>query len=196
MLIYALIALIIGFVLDLWWGDPQNFPHLIRLMGKMIAKLEKWLRHLFPTNETGERTAGKILVFLIGITWLLIPLLLVLVAYGLSPWLGLGVEALFCWQLLATKSLMTESGKVYNSLLRGDLPQARQDVAMIVGRDTENLDLAGVTKATVETVAENVADGVVAPLFYLMLGGSCLGALYKAINTMDSMVGYKNAVYL
>ena len=114
----------------------------------------------------------------------------------LSPWLAFAAEALLCYQLLAAKSLRDESDKVYEALKAGDLPGARHAVSMIVGRDTERLDEAGVAKAAVETVAENASDGVIAPLIFLALGGAPLGMLYKAVNTMDSMVGYKNDRYL
>ena len=114
----------------------------------------------------------------------------------LSPWLAFAAEALLCYQLLAAKSLRDESDKVYEALKAGDLPGARRAVSMIVGRDTERLDEAGVAKAAVETVAENASDGVIAPLIFLALGGAPLGMLYKAVNTMDSMVGYKNDRYL
>ncbi len=168
----------------------------MRAVGVLIAALEKLLRRLFPKSPGGELAGGAALVALtIAIPTGLTALLL----WGcglLSPWLAFAAEALLCYQLLAAKSLRDESDKVYEALKAGDLPGARRAVSMIVGRDTERLDEAGVAKAAVETVAENASDGVIAPLIFLALGGAPLGMLYKAVNTMDSMVGYKNDRYL
>ena len=121
-----------------------------------------------------------------------IPLLLLLLAYHIHPVCGLVLETIMCWQLLATKSLKDESMKVYRKLKKHDLQGSRHAVSMIVGRDTEILDETGVTKAAVETVAENTSDGVIAPMFYMAIGGAFLGWMYKSVNTMDSMVAYKN----
>lgn len=117
-------------------------------------------------------------------------------AYHISFYLGLAVESFMCYQILATKSLKVESDRVYQEIQTGDIARARKAVSMIVGRDTQNLTIEGVTKAAVETVAENTSDGVIAPLFYMVIGGALLGFGYKAVNTMDSMVGYKNDRYL
>ena len=117
-------------------------------------------------------------------------------ARRVHPALGFGVQLVWCWQALALRGLADESGKVYDQLAREDLPAARRAVSRIVGRDTQRLSAEGVAKAAVETVAENFSDGVAAPLFYLLIGGAPLGLAYKAINTMDSMVGYKNERYL
>ena len=189
------LALLLGFLLDCFLGDPHSIPHPVVLMGKLISFLEKGLRRLFPKTKAGETAAGGVLWLLTvtlsgGIPWLLLGL-----CGKVSPWLALGVQSLMCWQIIAPRALRDESMKVYAALKTGSLPQARQAVSMIVGRDTEALDEAGVARAAVETVAENTSDGVVAPLFYLALGGAPLGFVYKAVNTMDSMLGYVEPPY-
>lgn len=191
MVMYATLALVLGFGLDLILGDPQGWPHIVRGFGWLIQTLE---RKLYPWEN--KRLGGTVLVFIMGAVSTLLPLGLLILAWQISPWVFVLAESLLCWQLLAVKSLKTESDLVYQTLAAEDLPGARQAVARIVGRDTQSLDEAGVTRAAVETVAENASDGVAAPLFYILLGGSPLGCLYKAVNTMDSMIGYKNERYL
>ena len=188
-------ALLLGFLLDCFLGDPHSIPHPVVLIGKLISFLEKGLRRLFPKTKLGETAAGGVLWLLTvvlsgGIPWLLLGL-----CGKVSPWLALGVQSVMCWQIIAPRALRDESMKVYAALKTGSLPQARQAVSMIVGRDTEALDEAGIARAAVETVAENTSDGVVAPLLYLALGGAPLGFVYKAVNTMDSMLGYVEPPY-
>ncbi len=191
MLIYSTLALCTGFFIDMMIGDPQGWPHIVRGMGLLIEKLE----HLFYPL-LGKRLGGALLSLIMLLVCTAIPAVLLYFAFRISPWLYFALETLLCWQLIATKSLRVESGRVYSALKAGDLQGARKAVSMIVGRDTDKLDAAGVTRAAVETVAENASDGVVAPLIYLMLGGAPLGCMYKAANTMDSMIGYKNERYL
>jgi adenosylcobinamide-phosphate synthase len=140
--------------------------------------------------------AGIFLVILVVAVTTGLPCLLLYGAWRINPWLYFALQTFWCYQLLATRSLKDESMKVYDELEKKDLMGARYAVSMIVGRDTENLNEAGVTKAAVETVAENLSDGIIAPMFYMAIGGAGLGFFYKAINTMDSMVGYKNEKYL
>lgn len=190
------LALVIGFIMDLCFGDPHWMPHPVRGMGWLIGKLESGLRVVCPKNQRGERMAGIILT-------LCVLLVTGTLAYGslwlagqIHPLIGLGLESIMCYQMLALKSLKDESMKVYRGLNRGDVEEARYAVSMIVGRDTKPLSEEGIIKAAVETVAENTSDGVIAPLFYMAFGGGAWGAIYKAVNTMDSMIGYKNERYL
>lgn len=187
--------MILGFILDLWLGDPQTKLHPIRLIGNLIAICERALRRIFPQTKTGERLAGGLLVLLVVLCSTGIPALLLWLCYRLSPWLALGVDALLCWLLLAMKSLRVESMRVYDALMAEDLTLAREKVSWIVGRDTANLDASGVASAAVETVAESAVDGIVSPLLYIAVGFAPLGFAYKAVNTMDSMVGYRNEKY-
>ncbi len=192
----SLCALAIGFAIDFFAGDPEGFPHPVRLMGKAVSLLEKLLRSAFPRTPKGERTAGALMWIAVASLSLLIPALILALLRRLSPWLALAAESLMCWQILAARSLKTESMKVASALESNDLKASRKAVSMIVGRDTEALDEAGVARAAVETVAENTSDGVIAPLLFAAVGGAPLGMMYKAVNTMDSMVGYKNERYL
>ena len=190
------IALIIGFILDCIIGDPHSMPHPIVFIGNMISLTEKILRKILPKTPKGEFIAGIFLVVIVIFISAAIPFLLLLISWKIHFILYIAVESVMCWQILAAKSLRDESMKVYKSLLRNDIEDARFNVSMIVGRDTAVLDDIGITKAAVETVAENTSDGVIAPMLYCAIGGAPLAFLYKSINTMDSMVGYKNDKYL
>lgn len=192
---WSLFALLIGFVIDLIVGDPHSIPHPVIGIGKLISGFEKVLRRLFPKTEGGEKTAGGVLWVLVVVISTAVPALLLWLCHWISPWLRLVVESIMCWQILATKSLRDESMKVYHALETGDLEKSRYAVSMIVGRDTAGLDDAGVTRAAVETVAENTSDGIVAPLLFAAIGGAPLGFFYKAVNTMDSMLGYVEPPY-
>ena len=187
---WSLMALVIGFIIDFFVGDPHGFPHPIILIGKLIAALEKGLRRLFPATPRGERTAGAVLWVLTAGLSAAVPALILILCHQISPWLRLAAESIMCWQILAARALERESMKVYTALESGDIAASRYAVSMIVGRDTAALDDAAVTRAAVETVAENTSDGVVAPLLFLAIGGAPLGFFYKAVNTMDSMLGY------
>lgn len=185
-----------GFALDLLLADPEGMPHPVVYMGKAITALEGVLRPRLPKTPRGELLGGAVLAAALPAGTFAAASGACRAARRLHPAAGFALETLWCWQALALKGLAAESGRVQAELERGDLPAARKAVARIVGRDTEALPAEGVAKAAVETVAENFSDGVAAPLFYLLIGGAPLALAYKAVNTMDSMVGYKNDRYL
>lgn len=193
---YHIYALILGFVLDLIFGDPRCLYHPICLIGNLIARAEKPFRAAFPKTEKGELAAGVFFCIFVVAVSTAVPFGLLYLARNINFWLYFALLTFWSFQILATKSLKTESMKVYEALKEGDLEKARHAVSMIVGRDTQALNEEGVAKAAVETVAENSSDGVVAPLLFLAIGGPVLGFFYKAVNTLDSMVGYKNDKYL
>ena len=186
----------LSFVLDLLLGDPEKLLHPVVVMGKAISRLEKILRAGFPKTPRGERAAGFVLALLLPVGTLTVTILALWAVGLIHPVLRFALGVFWGWQALALKGLNTESKRVYTALTTGTIEDARKAVSRIVGRDTQRLDEAGVTRAAVETVAENFSDGVLAPLFYLLLGGAPLALCYKAINTMDSMIGYKNERYL
>ena len=190
---------LIGMILDWIFGDPVWLYHPVRIIGKWISFLEKILRKFAGDQEGNEKKlliAGGILWILVILASAAVPMGILYLAEKFSPCAAFVLECFWCYQLLAARSLGKESKKVYKKLIQDDLPGARLAVSMIVGRDTENLTVEGVTKAAVETVAENTNDGVIAPLIYMLIGGPILGFVYKAVNTMDSMLGYKNEKYL
>ena len=192
MIVYHGIAFLAGFVLDLLFGDPHWLPHPIRLIGRLISFLEKKLY-----DETKNlRARGSVLVVLVLLITGVVAGGILYFVYRIQSVAGCVVESIMTYQILAIRSLKVESMKVYDALQTGTIEDARRAVSMIVGRDTACLDEAGVTKAAVETVAENTSDGVIAPMIALAVGGPFLGFLYKAVNTMDSMIGYKNDRYL
>lgn len=192
-IVLSVLPLAIGFVLDMILGDPYSLPHPIRLIGRLIAALEKAMRKRFPEKERLGGTLTAVIVLLLSTG---VPLGILIACFNVNVWLGAAVEGFFCYYLLAAKCLKKESMKVYRAIEEKDVEKARQAVSMIVGRDTKPLDEKGIVKAAVETVAENTSDGVTAPMFYIMLGGAAAGFFYKAANTMDSMIGYKNDKYI
>lgn len=194
MIKYHIIALFGGFLLDLLVGDPHWLPHPIRLIGSLIAKCSKWNRA--ELKKGAQFWRGVAMTILVVCLTAVVAAAILVVGYWLHPFAGCIMEGIMTYQILATKCLKVESMKVYEALKKDDLEGARYAVSMIVGRDTQVLDATGVAKAAVETVAENTSDGVIAPLIYLAIGGPILGFMYKAINTMDSMVGYKNDKYM
>ncbi|MGN0346054.1 MAG: adenosylcobinamide-phosphate synthase CbiB [Lachnospiraceae bacterium] len=194
---YHIIAFFSGFLLDLLLGDPYRMPHPIRFIGRLIAKVEKcFLGRKKERDERKELRLGVYLVIIVLSGTATAVMLILFLAYYINCYVGTVIETIMTYQILATKCLRVESMKVYHCLKNKTLPEARKAVSMIVGRDTECLNEEGVAKAAIETVAENTSDGVIAPMLYTALGGPILGFLYKAVNTMDSMIGYKNDKYL
>mgnify|MGYP004461987557 CR=1 FL=1 len=193
-LLISIMSLATGFLLDLCFGDPHWLPHPVRLIGKLILFLERIL-YRSNSKQTTQRLSGAILVFLVCSISTTVPLAILLAAHQIHPVLHYVLASLFCYQILAVKALKRESTQVYAQLKQNNLPAARTALSRIVGRDTAQLTPKQIAKAAVETVAENTCDGVIAPLFFLLLGGAPLGFFYKAANTMDSMLGYRNDRY-
>ena len=186
-----ILPIILGFLLDCVIGDPYNIPHPIRYIGRLISTLENIVRKRMKNLRLG----GALLALTVVIISTAVPLAVLLVCYRVHPILGVAVEAILCCYMLAAKCLCNESMKVCHTAEKGDTEAARKAVSMIVGRDTEVLDRDGIIRAAVETVAENTSDGVTAPLFYMGIGGAVGAFIYKSVNTMDSMIGYKDEKY-
>ena len=199
---YHIFAFIAGFVLDLLIGDPHFIPHPVRLIGSLISFLDKRLNCDAGCNISEKKLnlikykRGMLLVFTVIFATFAISVIIIVAAYSINLYAGLIAEAVMTWQILATKCLRVESMRVYDALRTDGVGAGRRAVSMIVGRDTSVLDAAGVTRAAVETIAENTSDGVIAPMLYTAIGGPVLGFVYKAVNTMDSMLGYKNDKYM
>lgn len=199
---YHIIAFIAGFVLDLLIGDPHFIPHPVRLIGSLISFLDKRLNSDVKYNSSENEAnltkykRGVLLVFTVIFATFAVSVIILVAAYSINLYAGVIAEAVMTWQILATKCLRVESMRVYDALSTDGVDAGRRAVSMIVGRDTSVLDEAGVTRAAVETVAENTSDGVIAPMLYTAIGGPVLGFVYKAVNTMDSMLGYKNDKYM
>ena len=188
--IYA-VPLLAGFILDAFIGDPHNIPHPIKAIGSLISAVEKYVR-----NKFSDLADGGIFLALAVISLSVLPTaLLLILCYGIHPVLGAAAESILTCYMLAARCLYNESMKVCRAAEKGDTEGARKAVSMIVGRDTSVLDEKGIIRAAVETVAENTSDGVTAPIFYMAIGGAAAGIFYKSVNTMDSMIGYKNEKY-
>lgn len=199
---YHIFAFIAGFVLDLLIGDPHFIPHPVRLIGSFISFLDKRLNCDAGYNSSEKKLnlikykRGMLLAFTVIFATFAMSVIIIVAAYSINLYAGVIAEAVMTWQILATKCLRVESMRVYDALKTDGVDAGRRAVSMIVGRDTSVLDAAGVTRAAVETIAENTSDGVIAPMLYTAIGGPVLGFVYKAVNTMDSMLGYKNDKYM
>lgn len=195
--IYTELAIVCGFFIDLLVGDPRWLVHPVVIMGKCIVFLEKKLRAVFPKTADGEFKAGAVMALIMVIGTLGITAALSYICFRIHIIMFFVFQTIMCWQAIAVRDLKVESMDVYKYLEPDlNIEMARKQVSRIVGRDTECLDVIGVTKAVIETIAENFSDGIVCPLFYMMIGGGPLAMTYKAVNTMDSMVGYKNERYM
>ncbi len=193
-IIYQTYAILAGFILDFFLGDPPSFPHPVRLIGKLISYLDEKLRH--GENDERDLKTGALAAGITVSVSTLVPLLLLILSARYLPYLYFFLCTLMCWQLISARQLQREADKVKKCLFEEDIEGARKAVSMIVGRDTEKLDEKGITRAAVETVAESTSDGVAAPLFWMMLFGPVGGFFYKSVNTLDSMIGYKNDKYI
>ena len=199
---YHIFAFIAGFVLDLLIGDPHFIPHPVRLIGSLISFCDKRLNCDAGYNISEKKLnlikykRGMLLAFTVIFATFTMSVIIIVAAYSINLYAGVIAEAVMTWQILATKCLRVESMRVYDALSTDGVDAGRRAVSMIVGRDTSVLDAAGVTRAAVETIAENTSDGVIAPMLYTAIGGPVLGFVYKAVNTMDSMLGYKNDKYM
>lgn len=199
---YHIFAFIAGFVLDLLIGDPHFIPHPVRLIGSLISSLDKRLNCDAGYNISEKKLnlikykRGMLLAFTVIFATFAMSVIIIVAAYSINLYAGVIAEAVMTWQILATKCLRVESMRVYDALKTDGVDAGRRAVSMIVGRDTSVLDAAGVTRAAVETIAENTSDGVIAPMLYTAIGGPVLGFVYKSVNTMDSMLGYKNDKYM
>ena len=199
---YHIFAFIAGFVLDLLIGDPHFIPHPVRLIGSLISFCDKRLNCDAGYNISEKKLnlikykRGMLLAFAVIFATFAMSVIIIVAAYSINLYAGVIAEAVMTWQILATKCLRVEGMRVYDALRTDGVDAGRRAVSMIVGRDTSVLDAAGVTRAAVETIAENTSDGVIAPMLYTAIGGPVLGFVYKAVNTMDSMLGYKNDKYM
>lgn len=189
-------SLLIGFVLDFLLGDPQRSTHPVRLIGAVISGSEKLLRKISCNTQKSRFICGMAQTIFTVFVSFAVPFIILFLFGKISVYLLAAAESLMCWQIIAAKSLKTESMKVCDELEKDNLPGARKQLSRIVGRDTQNLDEEHIIRAAVETVAENTSDGVTAPIFYILIGGAPLGFFYKAVNTLDSMTGYKNERYI
>lgn len=193
LLIFQTAAVLTGFVIDFFVGDPYSVPHPVVFIGKWISFFEKKFR---CGDEKKDFARGIITVILVTFISTSVPALVLALSWLIHPILYFIINSIMCWQLLAARQLVRESMKVHRELVKNDTEAARKAVSNIVGRDTDVLDEKGICRAAVETVAENTSDGVIAPLIWIFLFGAVGGFFYKSVNTMDSMIGYKNDKYL
>ena len=187
-------AVMLGFALDALLGDPKWFPHPVCAVGKLISCMEKLLRRLFPPRKGAMIFAGVVLWIVVCGVSFAVPFLVLRFLARINFWLGFAANSILCWLIFARKSLSEAGQHVYRAV-KESVEEGRKAVAWYVGRDTAALSEEGVIKAAVETIAENLTDGVVSSLIYMLIGGAPLGMLYKAVNTLDSMVGYHNEKY-
>lgn len=189
-----ILIMILGYIMDLVFGDPYWFPHPVRFIGKLISKTEKFIRK-HAKSEKSLKYWGILMWLVPVVTTALVTALIVKIT-SFNKYVEIFVSAFIIYTTLSTKCLKDEATKIYNVLETGDIKKSREQLSYIVGRDTTNLSQSEIIRATVETVAENTVDGTISPMFYGFLFGPVGAMTYKAINTLDSMVGYKNDKYL
>ena len=194
LLIYQTAAIVIGFVIDFFVGDPHSIPHPVVAIGKLISFLDKKLR--IGGEDKRDILRGAWTVLIVAAASVSVPSIILFIMWKIHPVAYLAVSSIMCAQILAARELVRECAAVEKALEKDDIEEARKAVSYVVGRDTEALDKEGICRAAVETIAENGSDGVIAPLFWMFLFGATGGFFYKAVNTMDSMLGYKNEKYL
>ena len=187
-------ALVIAaaFILDSLLGDPKNPLHPVRIIGKGVSTGVAIYEKTKAKSPAAQFVLGMILTIVIVVLSFFVTKLILWGCYHLNFWFGLAVETVICYFLIAAKALKDESMKVYRSLEQGNIEEARNNLSYIVGRETKNLNEKGIVKSAVETIAENLSDGVIGPLIFIAVGGAPLGMAYKAVNTLDSMIGYRN----
>ena len=194
LLIFQTYAIIIGFIIDFFVGDPHAIPHPVVAIGKLISFLDRKLR--IGDSDKRDILRGVWTVLIVSAVSIAVPSFILWVMWKIHPVAYLAVNSIMCAQIVAARELVRECSAVEKALEKGDVEGARKAVSYVVGRDTEALDKEGICRAAVETIAENGSDGVIAPLFWMFLFGAVGGFFYKAVNTMDSMLGYKNEKYL
>lgn len=185
-----MIQIILGYTADLFIGDPYWLFHPVRWIGQFILFLEKKL--LKAETAFKQKTKGLLVLLLVSSVSFVIPFIILKLSFAIHVLLGLVIESFMIYQIFATKCLDVETKKVYMALKTGDIKQARKAISFLVSRDTHDMSVEDIIKASIETIAENIGDGVIAPMFYVVIGGAPLGWYYKSVNTLDSMVGYKN----
>ncbi len=190
------LMLAVSFILDIIFKDPKYLPHPVVFIGRLISYLEKAFMKIFRRGKTAEYISGVVLSVTVIFISFIIPFFILSLLYSINFYLGAAVEIFLCFQILALGSLKEACMQVYNYLALSQMDKARKSLSYIITRDTSNMDEKDMVKAVVETASENTSDGVTAPLFYMMIGGASLGMLYKAVNTLDSMTGYKTEKYI
>lgn len=189
-----MIELYLGYLLDLIFGDPYSMPHPVVYIGKAINNLEKQFRKIFK-SELMLKYSGFLFTFIIVVGTYGVYFYILKLSRLLSPILASALEVFMIYQIFATRCLADEGNKLYKTLSDGDMELSRKWISYLVSRDTEAMSKEDVVKATIETISENIIDGIISPLFFIIIGGAPLGMAYKAANTLDSMVGYKNEKY-
>ena len=192
---FIVISALLGILLDFIFGDPYFLYHPITFIGNIISLSEKFFRRYFCKNSKEEFISGIIVAILIPVFCFVLSLFILIILCKINIYIGFILHTFWVYQILALRSLEKESKKVYTDLNNNDIQKARKSLSMIVGRETKNLNKQEIIKATVETIAENTSDGITAPFLFIIIGGAPLGFFYKAVNTLDSMIGYRNEKY-